>query len=147
MPAAVGKLPTGRVGAAPLSKGVVVLSGVLCGSALGGRCGEDLGTIAIRVLVFAGFLAPAAATAECFGLGVAGLLFGADASIGAAFCATGVWSPVFDPNRLLTKLSMLPEVPVEAVPPGVHSASAIAATTTVDLRSVSTRDRERSMSW
>ena len=119
-----------------------MLSGVLCGSALGARCGEDLGTIAIRVLVFAGFLAPAAATAECFGLDVAGL-----ASIGAAFCATGIWSPVFDPNRLLTKLPMLPEVPVETVPPGVHSASAIAAATTVDLRSVSTRDGERSMSW
>src|SRR5438034_6570978 len=35
----------------------------------------------------------------------------------------------------------------EAVPPGVHSASAIAAATTADVRSEPTRDRECSISW
>jgi hypothetical protein len=45
----LSKLPTGTVGAAPLSKGGVVLSGVLCGSVLACRFGDDLGTRAIAV--------------------------------------------------------------------------------------------------
>src|SRR5262249_38545870 len=52
------------------------------------------------------------------------------------------------PKRLRTKLPMLPEFSVEAgVPSEVHPASAIAAATTVDVRSARTRDRERSISW
>ncbi len=72
-----------------------MLSGGLFGSALACRFGVGLGTRAIAVSVFAGCarslagLALAAATAGCFGLDVAGLVFDADGSTGASLCATG----------------------------------------------------------
>ena len=68
-----------------------MLSDVLCGSALAWRLGDGLGTRAMAVLVFAGCSAslagwaPAAATAGCFGLEVAGLVFGASAASLATF--------------------------------------------------------------
>jgi hypothetical protein len=148
----LSKLPVGRVGAAPPSKGGVALSGGLCGSALACRFGDGFGT-SVAVLVFAGCgrslaeCAGAAATAGCFGLDLADLVFGADGSTGASLCVTGVSSSLFDPNRLRTKLPMLPEFPVEAgIPSEVHPASAIAAATTVDVRSGRTADCERSTS-
>ena len=61
-----------------------MLSGGLFGSALACRFGVGLGTRAIAVSVFAGCarslagLALAAATAGCFGLDVAGLVFDAE---------------------------------------------------------------------
>jgi len=93
------------------------------------------------VAVFAGCerslagCAAAAATAGCFDLDVIDFVFGADGSTGASLCAIGGWSSLFDPNRLRTKLPMLPAFPVEAdVPSEVHPASAIAAATTVAVR-------------
>jgi len=72
-----------------------------------------LGTL-VAVLVFAGCewglagcAGAAAATAECFGWGVAEFGLGADGSTAAALCATWGWSSLFDPNRLLTKLPTL----------------------------------------
>jgi len=130
----------------------VALSGGLCGSTLACRLGEGLGT-SVAVLLFAGCerrlvgWAPAAATAGCFGLDVADLAFGAEGSTGASFCVTGVSSSLFDPNRLRTKLPMLPEFPVEAgIPSEVHPANAIAAATTVNVKSGRTADCERSTS-
>jgi hypothetical protein len=129
----------------------VALSGGLCGSALACRVGDGLVT-PVAVLVFAGCerslagCAGAVATAVSFGLDVADFLFGADGSTGASLCVTGVSSSLFDPNRLRTKLSMLPEFPVEAgIPSEVHPASAIAAATTVNV-SGRTADCERSTS-
>jgi hypothetical protein len=80
-------------------------------------------------------------------LDVEDLAFGAEGSTGASFCVTGVSSSLFDPNRLRTKLPMLPEFPVEAgVPSEVHPASAIAAATTVNVKSARAADCERSTS-
>jgi hypothetical protein len=59
------KLPVGRVGDAPLSKGGVALSGGLCGSAL--ACCFDAGVTA---------------TAEYLGLDVPDFVFGVDRSTG-----------------------------------------------------------------
>src|SRR5262249_9737229 len=95
-----------------------------------------------------GWVAPAAATAGCFGLEGAGLVFGAGGSTDASLCVIAACSSLFIPNRLRTKLPMLPEFSVEAgVPSEVHPASAIAAATMVDVRRARTRDRERSISW
>jgi hypothetical protein len=146
----LSKLPVGRVGAAPPSKGGVALSGGLCGAALACRFSDALGT---SVAVLAGCerrlaeCAGAAATAGCFGLELADLVFGADGSTGASLCATGGSSSLFDPNRLRTKLPMLPAFSVEAgVPSEMHPASAIAPTSAIDVRSARTEDRERSTS-
>jgi hypothetical protein len=148
----LSKLPVGRVGAAPLSKGGVALSGGLCGSALTCRFGDGLVT-SVAVLVFAGCerslagCAGAVGTAVSFGLDVAGFLFGADGSTGVSLCVTEVSSSLFDPNRLRRKLPMLPEFPVEAgVPSEVHPASAIAAATAADVRSARTGNCGRSTS-
>jgi hypothetical protein len=120
----LSKLPVGRVGAAPPSKGGVALSGGLRGSALARRFGDVLAT---SVAVLAGCerslagCAGTAATAGCFGLDLADLVFGADGSTGASLCATGGRSSLFDRNRLRTKRPMLPVFPVEAgVPSEVH---------------------------
>ena len=119
-----------------------MLSGLLCGSALPCRFAGGLGARAMAGFLFAGSAwclagrTRAAATAGCFGVEFAGLVLFADGSLGASLSAAGVWSSFFDPKRLRTKLSMLPEFPVEVgVPSWAHPASAIATATILNVRS------------
>src|SRR5262249_61583696 len=91
--------------------------------------------------------APAAAKAGRFGLDVTDFVHGVAGSTGASLCATWGRSSLSDPNRLRMKLLMLPAFAGRAgVPSDVHPARAIAAATTVDVRSARTGHRERSTS-